>query len=319
MQGGLAPLLVFLLLHFVTGLFMPPFIPAAPPLFALVRTAGAWLDRRLNRDSRAKRVLALRGAFVTLAFLAAAALLGRAVLHAEPRFVWMAALVLLFGTTALMQPLTVLRAVAKALKDKNTAQAAALLQPYVTAPLGAADAFTVARKAVEWSASALNAWFTGPLFWFVMAGPRGCAVYAIIAALRVTIAADDTQHAYFGLAARWIDDALNFFSGAVTVAGLAFSAIFVSRANPLRALKTVIARGRNYPRGTGEWPVAAMAGALGVTLTGPPYDWIGPEGSSAKVLPDDVERCALLHFVFFLCAMSAASAAILSTKFLHIF
>lgn len=319
MTGALAPLLAFLLLHFLTGLFLQRLLPVAPPLFAALKKPGAWLDRRLNRKNRKKRALALRGVMTLLLFILPMIALGGAIREISGTTAqWAALLATLFATTGTMQPLHTLRGVAKALKNKNTGEAALLLRPQIATLPDNPDDFTLARKAIEWSAFSLNSWLIAPLFFFAAFGAGGALFYASIAALRATVATDDVAHAYFGLVPRWIDDALNFFSGAITVALIAFAAVFVSRASPLRAISTVTRRGRNYPRGTGEWPVAAMAGALNVTLTGPPWDWIGPEGSSAKVIADDVERCALLHFVVFLCTMALVSAVILSAYFFHI-
>jgi adenosylcobinamide-phosphate synthase len=303
-------LLAFLLLHFITGLAPLHRIMPSPPLFAAVRAAGFWLDHRLNRRNRARRILVLRGAAIALLFLAASALLGKAI--EQLPYPGVVDIVLLFLTVALMQPLHLLRILAKMMKGKKTAEAAHLLRPYARGVFDKPDSHTVARRAVEWSAASLNIWFTGPLFWFIIGGPRGVILYSVIAALAVTTAPDDPHHKFFGLAVRWINYALNFFSGALTALVIAIAALFVSRCSPARALSTAAGHGVE------AWPVAAMAGALGVTLGGPPHKWIGPKDSSAKVTPEDIERCALLHFVFFLCTMALVSAGILAAHFFHI-
>ena len=110
----------------------------------------------------------------------------------------------------------------------------------------------------------------------------------------------------------------NFIPALLTTIIIALAAIFVSGSNPKRALETAFAQAGRYRHGMRGWPVAAMAGALGVTLAGPPNGWVGPKDSSAKVTAEDLERCAMLHFVFFLCSMSIISTGILVAN-LYIF
>jgi adenosylcobinamide-phosphate synthase len=311
-SASLAPLLAFLLLHFLTGLLVPLYAGAAPPLFALSKGAAAWLDRRLNRRNRKKRVLALRGAVVALLFVTATSGLGRltdsAVAQPQP-YSWIVQIAALFLCAGLMQPLNILREIARDLKAKRAA--GTLLRPHIALP-EKADSHTVARRAVEWSALTLDIWFMGPLFWFALGGVRGAVLYTVIAGLCAAVAPEDENHKFFGLTARWIGAVLNLIPSALAALLIAFAATFVSKASPARALIHA------FKSRIGAWPVGAMAGALGVTLSGPPHGWIGPKDSSARLTPGDVERCALLHFVFFLCVMAFASAGILATHFFHI-
>ena len=64
MTGLILP--AFLLLHFITGLIPLPFKGASPVFYALMKNAGIWVARRLNRETRAAGDLFLRGTLVTL-------------------------------------------------------------------------------------------------------------------------------------------------------------------------------------------------------------------------------------------------------------
>jgi adenosylcobinamide-phosphate synthase len=82
-------------------------------------------------------------------------------------------------------------------------------------------------------------------------------------------------------------------------------------------LTTAFQQAGNYRSIYAGWPVAAMAGGLGVTLGGPlRYEngfimenkWIGSKESSARLSVADLKRAALLYFVFFLCVVVFISA-----------
>jgi cobalamin biosynthesis protein CobD/CbiB len=286
-DGPLPILLVFFLLHFITGLFLPSARYGGPLLFVILKNAGIETDRRLNRDTRAPGDLFLRGTLVVCILATLGGLLGHIVKSAGTGpYGWAITLAFLACVAGAMQPLNLLRRFAKN------------------------DDFAVARRALELSALSLCTWFTGPLFWFAVLGAPGAALYVTFAALREAFGDDDAAHAFFGMPVRLLDRMFNFIPALLTAMILALAAVFVSRASPARALDTA-SRARLR-----DMPAAALAGALGVTLGGPPRAWIGPKGSSAKVTAEDVGRGAMIHFVFFLCAMAIVSAGVFAARLL---
>ena len=90
---------------------------------------------------------------------------------------------------------------------------------------------------------------------------------------------------------------LNAVGGAVPapIAGtlLALSALFVARANPVRALGTMLRDARKLNSPDAGFTVAAIAGAFGLALAGGP--WIGD--GRARVTAQDVRNAAYLYAV----------------------
>lgn len=281
-----AALLAFLLLHFACG-FLPR-MPSGPFLYGPLHGLALGISRRLDRTARAPRDLFMRGAVVAVFMTALAFCAGGAVDKiARQPYGWAAAIAFLFCAVSVVPPLNRLRAAAKELKHDAKNQ----------------GAFTLARQAAERSAAALNIWCAGPLFWFAVLGAKGAALYLAAAALYEGFSAGTPA---FRAVSIIIFRLLNVVPALLTVTGIALAALFVSRSSPVRALKTAL----EHPA---DMPLAAMAGALGVTLGGPPRGWIGPKDSSAKVAPEELDRCAMIHYVFFLCLVALTSAGILLT------
>lgn len=285
-MSNAAVLLAFLLLHFASG-FLPR-LPAGPFLYAPLRALALGLSRRLDRTSRAPRDLFMRGAVIAFLMAASALFAGGAVdkIAQRPQG-WAMTVAFLFCAVSVIPPLNRLRAAAKGLKKDAKSP----------------DTFTFARQAAEHSALALNTWCAGPLFWFAVLGAKGAALYLVFAALHEGFEAGTPA---FRAAAGFIFHLLNAVPALLTVAGIALAALFVSRASPARALSAAFAN-------PADMPLGAMAGALGVTLGGPPRGWVGPKNSSAKVAPEELDRCAMIHYVFFLCLVALTSAGILLT------
>jgi len=304
----MTPVLLFLVLHLLLGAVLP--LPRDPrPLFyTLLANAGSGLGRRLNRDTRPPGDLAFRG-FVAVAVVTAfSAIIAYAFYRAaQYPYGWLGGTVFLFFSASLMGPVKLLRAVTDALAKDDTAKAVKLLQPCFPAPLSSADSHTLARRAAEWSAVSLDVHFTAPLFWFLLLGAPGAMLSVTFAALREAFGG----HKFFGRFARLLDRLFNIVPALLTAFILMFCAIFVSGCSPRRALETAFSQAGKYKSsGFLGLPVAAMAGALGVTLGGA-EGWIGPKDSTARLSAAQLQRCAMIHFVFFLCVTVLVSAGIL--------
>ena len=314
-HAGMAVL--FLLLHL---LCWPLIRPGAPFLWQLAEKAGEEIDRRLNRDSRSPRELFYRGVFVAVLMVLFGVIIGKtAVSAALHPFGWVVTLVLLSLSVSVMGPLKLLRLVAAAKDEKARKQAAMLLQPLLKDDLSGADEYTLARRAIEVSALGLNKFFVAPLFWFILTGPIGLAVYVMIAALYDAYGVDDSRHLMFAGIVRGLERALDFIPARLAALLIALAAIFVSRAAPLEGLRIAFTQARRYKSTNRGWLIAAMAGGLGVTLGGPlkhrrghtiEHGWIGPAKSSARIAHGDVQRAALMHLVTFLLGMTLLTMSI---------
>ncbi len=223
-----------------------------------------------------------------------------------------------------MTPLKVVQRVQKHLDANELPQARATLQPYLLEPLAEADLHTVIRKTAEFIAIYLNKFLLAPVLWYVTTGPVGLALYVTFSALQQAFGLPDKRRIYPGQFVRFADTVMNFIPAMVSAFFLALSALFVSRSSPLRAVSSVFGQSRGYRFLYQGWLISALAGGLGVTLGGPVryspeysenHNWVGPPAASARLLPQDLSRAALLQYVFFLCVLLMISGLMILSAF----
>ncbi|MFA5538501.1 MAG: adenosylcobinamide-phosphate synthase CbiB [Gemmobacter sp.] len=222
----------------------------------------AALDRRWNCGGR-RRLKGAAAAALVIGLAGAAGALVQAVL---PAGVWG---VVLAGVVA--WPLVA----ARSLHD----HVAAVARPLAAGDLGGArgavamivgrdplalDEAGVARAALESLAENASDGVIAPLFWGAVAGLPGIAAYKAINTLDSMIGHRTARHEEFGWAAARIDDLANLIPARLT-------ALLVALAGgQLGAAWRVVQRDARHHRSpNGGWPEAAMAGALGVRLSGP--------------------------------------------------
>ncbi|AGI66030.1 cobalamin biosynthesis protein cobD [Octadecabacter antarcticus 307] len=154
----------------------------------------------------------------------------------------------------------------------------------------AMDGPAVARGAIESAAENLSDGVIAPVFWFAVAGLPGLLAYKIVNTADSMIGYRTEKYAAFGWAAAKLDDVLNWVPARFT----AFLIWYVAdgRASWLDITRdAVLHRSPNA-----GWPEAAIAPALGVSLSGPrSYDgvredfpWVNPEGRK-DAGPNDVD------------------------------
>ena len=145
------------------------------------------------------------------------------------------------------------------------------------------DAATVRESAIETLAENLSDSVIAPLFWFVVAGLPGAAVY------RLANTADamwgypgwrgqGDQRRHWQWAGKWAaraDDVLNWLPARITAAWLALVAGGVSWQGLRRDAQVT-------PSPNGGWPMGAMAQALGVHLSKPGVYQLNPQGRAAQ-------------------------------------
>jgi len=126
------------------------------------------------------------------------------------------------------------------------------------------DEAGVARAAIECLAENTSDGVVAPLFWGALFGLPGIFGYKAINTLDSMIGHLTPRHEAFGFAAARIDDLANFIPARLT--GLLFVVLARSPSVALSCMVRDAARHRSINAG---WPEAAMAGALGVRLSGP--------------------------------------------------
>jgi adenosylcobinamide-phosphate synthase len=126
------------------------------------------------------------------------------------------------------------------------------------------DAAGIARAATESLAENTSDGIVAPLFWGVIFGLPGIAAYKAINTLDSMIGHRTIRHEAFGWAAARIDDVANLIPARLT--GLLFAVVSV---RPRIALATMWCDARQHRSPNAGWPEAAIAGAIGIRLSGP--------------------------------------------------
>jgi adenosylcobinamide-phosphate synthase len=125
------------------------------------------------------------------------------------------------------------------------------------------DEAGIARASLESLAENASDGVIAPLFWGAFFGLPGIAAYKAINTLDSIIGHRNERYAAFGGFAARLDDAANIFPARLT--GFLIAVASAS----LKALKIMVRDARKHRSPNAGWPEAAMAGALGVRLSGP--------------------------------------------------
>ncbi len=126
------------------------------------------------------------------------------------------------------------------------------------------DTAGVARAAMESLAENASDGIVAPLFWGVILGLPGIVAYKAINTLDSMIGHRTERYEHFGWFAARLDDWVNLVPARLT--GLLFAAVSGRFG---AAFATMRRDARHHRSPNAGWPEAAMAGALGVRLSGP--------------------------------------------------
>lgn len=224
------------------------------------------LDRRLNVERMsfgARKLLGVVALLVVLAAVCLPALLVQRLLPGGALGVIL--------TGALAWPLLATRslydhvaAVAAPLAAGDIAGARRAVSMIVGRNPEGLDAPAIARAATESLAENTSDGIVAPLFWGAVFGLPGIAGYKAINTLDSMIGHRTPRHEAFGWASARLDDGVNLLPARLT--GLLFA--LVSR-RPLVALRCMWRDAGRHRSPNAGWPEAAMAGALGIRLSGP--------------------------------------------------
>lgn len=243
------------------------------PLFARIGHPVTWLGRLINlldgawnRTSDPSPFRRAAGAAAAALVIALAAALGWAVqsmLASE----W--ARIVVVGVLA--WPLVALRslhdhvaAVAKPLVSGDIAAARLAVGQIVGRDPAMLDDAGIARATIESLAENASDGIVAPVFWGALFGLPGILGYKAINTLDSMIGHRTERHEAFGWAAARIDDLANIIPARLT--GLLFVLLAPNRS---QAWSCMLRDARRHRSPNAGWPEAAMAGALGVRLSGP--------------------------------------------------
>jgi len=159
------------------------------------------------------------------------------------------------------------------------------------------DESGVARSAIESAAENFSDAVIAPAFWFLLLGLPGIIVYKIVNTADSMIGYQTEEYSEFGYATAKLDDLMNWIPAR-------FTAALICLANFDRAAFDVVLRDAGLHRSPNAgWPEAAMAGVLGVALSGPrsyhgsltEYPFVNPEGRKSLGATDIEDAVAILN------------------------
>ena len=257
----------------------------------------ALLDRTLNTGtSRGRGVLAL-----SLLLLATAVVtIPLAIFLRAIPFGWV--LEALFATSLLAQKSLhdAVAAVAAALR-RSLAEGRSAVSQIVGRDPETLDEGGVARAAIESLAESTSDGVVAPLFWLLIGGLPGIALYKAVNTADSMIGHKTERHLAFGWAAARFDDLLNLVPARLTALLIAGAAFFVKTAHPEAAWATALSDAKKHESPNAGWPEAATAGALGFALGGPRFydgelvDLPRFGAGRAELGPDDIDRALTLY------------------------
>ena len=152
------------------------------------------------------------------------------------------------------------KSVADILISEQPKQAIAYLVSRDTESMTESDIY---KAALETWAENLSDGVIAPLLYLLLFGLPGIAVYKAINTLDSMVAYKKDRYFYFGKVAAWLDDVANFIPARLT----ALMIVMVAP-NKLAALQSMMRDGNKLESPNAGYPIAAMAGALGVALGG---------------------------------------------------
>lgn len=189
-----------------------------------------------------------------------------AVLH-QIAYGWIGELLILATLLASRSLYTHVRDVHTALANKNIADARQKVSLIVGRNTDTLEEPAIARAAVESLAENASDGVIAPLFWGLVAGLPGIAIYKLVNTADSMWGHRNHRYEWFGKSAARLDDLLNLIPARLT--GLLFSMSAMRTGRARAAFRMMRRDAPKHVSPNAGWPEAAMAGALGRRLGGP--------------------------------------------------
>jgi adenosylcobinamide-phosphate synthase len=248
----------------------------------------AWCDKTWNSEALSYDERRWRGIYALVLLLAAGILSGlviTAVLEAIFHGVVVVLLCGVIGSSMLAQrSLHVhVAAVASALEADGIEAGRRAVSMIVGRDTRALDETAVSRAAIESLAENFSDGVVAPLFWMAVAGLPGAIAYKAVNTADSMIGHKSPRHLAFGWASARFDDLVNLPASRLSAFWLVLAAALSPGLSAPRAIEVLFRDARHHRSPNAGWPEAAMAGALGIQLSGPRiYDgvevaerWVG--------------------------------------------
>jgi adenosylcobinamide-phosphate synthase len=145
------------------------------------------------------------------------------------------------------------------------------------------DEAGVARAAIESLAENFSDGVVAPVFWMLLGGLPGAAIYKAINTADSMIGHRTARHQDFGWSSARLDDLVNLPASRLSVLLIAAAARIDSADAAGEAIGTALRDAGKHASPNAGYPEAAMAGALGLALGGPRSYGGVPAGSDAWI------------------------------------
>ncbi len=254
-------------------------------LFRLIRHPVVWIgtairlfEKHLNKLERKPGHRRLLGVGTTLAVVASTAL------AAYLTTVWLTGnawgsvglIVIASSLLATRSLFEHVNAVAIALNAEDLPAARTAVGRIVGRDPQALDSPAIARASIESLAENASDGVVAPVFWGLIFGLPGLAAYKAVNTLDSMIGHRGARYGEFGWASARLDDLANWIPARLT------ALLFVCAARSRAALSCVLADAKLHRSPNAGWPESALAGALGVRVSGPRV-YVGNESNEPWV------------------------------------
>ncbi len=207
-------------------------------------------------------------------------------------------------------------AVADALQQGGVAEGRVAVAQIVGRDTSALEKAGIARAAIESLAENFSDGVVAPIFWLLLGGLPGAALYKTVNTADSMIGHRSDRYRAFGWAAARFDDLLNLPASRLAALLIVAAAALLPDTSARAAAAAVARDARRHKSPNAGWPEAAIAGALGLKLAGPRvYEgvlvadaWMGDGRADAGV--SDIRRALRLYRVA--CGVQAAAVALLA-------
>jgi adenosylcobinamide-phosphate synthase len=210
-------------------------------------------------------------------------------------------------------------AVAEALESRGIEAGRRAVGMIVGRDTTALDESAVSRAAIESLAENYSDGVVAPLFWMLLGGLPGAALYKAINTADSMIGHKTDRYHAFGWAAARLDDLVNLPASRLATLLLTSASAVLPAFSPGGAIEAVTRDARHHRSPNAGWPEAAMAGALNVRLAGPRsyggtlIDDAFMGSGRSDLTPADIRRALqLFRCACFIQALAIAAAALVT-------
>lgn len=229
------------------------------------------LDHKLNRTGRSGGERGVRGFVVLLVSIALCGLVAASLsaLTAIHPWTWLAEAAIIALFIPQRQTMEEMRAALRDLRADDLTKARQTVSRFAVRDTHTLDRHALTRAGAEHGCSSLALHILTPLLWYALLGLPGFVAARIIIADAAIVGYDSTRYRDFGRPVRAMEAFISWLPERMAGWLVIAASFFVPKARPLQAVKAYANQQNRLSNPLKTGPVAACAGALGISLGGP--------------------------------------------------